>query len=78
MLFQKLDYEQSRLEIKEQLDRINSFDKAAAIATAMQRGILTSNRINKLIDQEQQVSRKHREKTLPAPVMQRIPATSKG
>lgn len=38
--------------IREQLNQINPDDKVAAIATALQKGLLTSNKINKLIEVE--------------------------
>ena len=48
-LYKKLDHEQTRLQIMNQLNRINPSDTGAAIATALQKGILTANKINKLM-----------------------------
>ena len=48
-LFQRLDHEQTRIQIREQLDRINKNDTVSAIATALDKGLLTSNKINKIM-----------------------------
>lgn len=53
-MFQRLDHEQTRIQIREQLDRINKDDTVSAIATAMERGLLTTNKINKIMMVEQQ------------------------
>ena len=52
-LYKKLDHEQTRLQIMNQLNRINPSDTGAAIATALQKGILTASKINKLMLFEQ-------------------------
>ena len=52
-MFQRLDHEQTRIQIREQLDLINKDDTVSAIATAMERGLLTTNKINKIMMVEQ-------------------------
>jgi hypothetical protein len=55
-LYQKLDYEQKRIEIREQLGLINKDDTISAIAEAIDRGLLTQNKINKILQAEKQNS----------------------
>lgn len=52
-LYLKLDQEQALLNIKEQLSLINPYDAEAAIEEALDRGLLTNNKINKILSLSQ-------------------------